>query len=72
MRPLAGNKTFGKSSPESPNPWHVLIAANDVLQPSLLNSLTAAGFRLEEVNSVGRAIAALRVRRFDLLLLHLG
>jgi len=72
MRPLAGNKTFRKSTPESPNPRDVLVAANGALQRSLLNSLTAAGFRLEEVNSPGQAIAALKARRFDLLLLNLG
>jgi two-component system KDP operon response regulator KdpE len=72
MRPLAGNKTFRKSNPESPNPRHVLVAPNGVLQRSLLNSLTAAGFRLEEVNSLGQAITALSARPFDLLLLKLG
>jgi two-component system KDP operon response regulator KdpE len=72
MRPLAGNKTFRKSTPESPNPRDVLIAANGVLQRPLLNSLSAAGFRLEEVNGLAHAIAALKTRRFDLLLLNLG
>jgi len=72
MRPLAGNKTFRKSIPESPNPRHVLVAANGVLPRSLLDSLTAAGFRIEEVNNPGQAISALGLRPFDLLLLNLG
>lgn len=72
MRPLAGNKTFRKSRLEAPNPWHVLVAANGILQQPLLDSLSAAGFHLEQVNDLGQAIAALSARRFDLLLLNLG
>jgi hypothetical protein len=72
MHPPAGNKTFRKSSPESPNPRQVLVAANGRLWRSLLNSLAAAGFRPEQVNSFEQVSAAMKVRQSDLLFLNLG
>lgn len=53
-------------------PWHVLVAADHLFRKALLDSLSAAGFRLEEVSSAQETIDAVRARPFDLVLLNLG
>jgi two-component system KDP operon response regulator KdpE len=57
----------------NPASFHLLVAAeDDPLRRSLLNSLTAAGFTVEQVGSGREAIDAVRQRSYDLVLLNPG
>lgn len=51
--------------------WQVLVA-DHMLEPPLLEALTAAGFHLEQVDSGTGATEAICRRPFDLVLLNLG
>jgi two-component system KDP operon response regulator KdpE len=56
-----------------PESFHLLVAAHEeALRQTLLQSLTPAGFRLEEASGEKQAIEAIKRRRFDLVLLSLG
>ena len=56
-----------------PESFHLLVAAHEeALRQTLLQSLTPAGFRLEEARGEKEAIEAIRRRKFDLVLLSLG
>jgi two-component system KDP operon response regulator KdpE len=57
----------------SPEHFHVLVAADEQsLRRSLVDSLTAAGFSLEEVSSGTEATEVILHRRVDLVLLSLN
>lgn len=71
MRPLAGNKTFRKSSRVSSYAWRVLVVADQTLPRSLADSLAAAGFSLEQPGEPEQAFKVLKSCRFDLVLIDL-
>lgn len=56
----------------SPDPHRILVDAHETLRQPLLDTLTAAGFCIEEAGGVEEAISALCSRTFDLVLLNLG
>lgn len=57
----------------SPELRHVLLLAGEgTLHSTLLDSLSAAGFCIEEASSAEQALAAARTGRFQLVLIDLG